>query len=291
MGSMLKIMAPAKLNLTLEVLAKRPDGFHEIRSVIQTINLCDSLRFQLSRDVTFQSDMPEWVPEKSLVSKTVRLLQEVTGCSKGVIIEISKRIPLVAGLGGDSSDAAATLRGLNHLWELELSTERLLELAEKLGSDVSFFLHGGTALIEGRGEVVVPLPPCPQRWVILVVPRTPRLTRKTAQLYASLKDNHYSDGQITKRLVEAIKAGEELPSSLLFNTFENVAFNRFTELNIYREHIVKIGAADVHLAGSGPTLFTLGKEIAQAEELYLRLRQQGLETYLTDTLAEIDRVK
>ncbi len=115
---MLTVPAPAKLNLTLEVLAKRQDGFHEIRSVIQTINLCDSLRFQLSQNIRFNSNMPNWIPAKSLVSKAAMSLQEATGCSKGAAIEVSKRIPLESGLGGDSSDAAATLRGLNKLWGL-----------------------------------------------------------------------------------------------------------------------------------------------------------------------------
>jgi len=148
----LTLQAPAKLNLTLEVLAKRRDGFHEIRSVIQTINLCDSLRFQLSRNIEFNSDQSSWIPEKSLVAKAASLLQEVTGCGKGATIEVNKRIPLLSGLGGDSSDAAATLRGLNKLWGLGLSQGELLELASQLGSDVAFFLYGGTALVEGRGR-------------------------------------------------------------------------------------------------------------------------------------------
>ncbi len=285
---MLTVLAPAKLNLTLEVLAKRRDGFHEIRSVIQTINLCDSLRFRLSQKVIFKSNMPNWIPEESLVFKAASLLQQTTGGSKGATIEVSKRIPLVSGLGGDSSDAAATLRGLNKLWGLGLSPEKLLELAAQLGSDVAFFLYGGTALVGGRGEMVTPLPPVPHMWVVLVAPPVPRLPRKTEQLYASLKATHYTDGQITERLVEELKAGREFTPSLLFNTFENVAFARFSELSVYREHMVKVGAANVHLAGSGPALFTLVKDRSQAEDLYLRLQQQRLESYLAETLAAVD---
>ena len=280
---MLTVLAPAKLNLTLEVLAKRQDGFHEIRSVIQTVSLCDSLRFQLSQNVELKSDMSDWIPEESLVSKAAALLQEVTGCSKGATIEGSKRIPLVSGLGGDSSDAAATLRGLNKLWGLGLSLEELLELASRLGSDVFFFLHGGTALVEGRGERVTLLPPFPRTWALLVVPSVPRLPGKTKQLYASLKTSHYTDGRITERLVEALRESREFTPSFLFNTFENVVFTRSSEIDVYRKHIVKLGAADVHLAGSGPALFTLIKDRAQAEDLYICLKHQGLETYLTET--------
>ena len=282
---MLTVLAPAKLNLTLEVLAKRPDGYHEIRSVIQTINLCDRLHFQASPKVTFKSNTPDWAPEKSLVSKTAGLLQETTGCTKGATIEVSNHIPLVSGLGGDSSDAAATLLGLNELWGLGLSQAKLLELAAQLGSDVAFFFYGGTALVEGRGELVTPLPPLPHRWVVLVVPDVPRLPEKTGQLYASLKTGHYTDGQITQKLVDELREGKE--PSTLFNTFENVAFTRFSELKVYRDHIRKIGAPNVHLAGSGPTLFTLLKDKSQAEDLYTRCQQQNMETYLVGTLAEL----
>ena len=288
---MITVLAPAKLNLTLEVLAKRQDGFHEIRSVIQTINLCDSLRFQLSQSIEFKSNLPNWIPNESLVSKTTSLLQEATGCAKGATIEVSKRIPLVSGLGGDSSDAAAILRGLNKLWELGLSPEKLLELAAQLGSDVAFFLYGGTALVKGRGEIVTPLPLLPHMRVVLVMPPVPRIQRKTEQLYASLETKHYTDGQITKRLVEALREGREFTPSLLFNTFENVAFDRFSELSAYQGHITALGASNVHLAGSGPSLFTLVKDKAQAEELYARLQQRNLECYLAETLAGIEEVE
>jgi len=288
---MLTVLAPAKLNLTLEVLAKRRDGFHEIRSVIQTINLCDSLRFQLSQNIEFKSNLPSWIPGESLVSKATSLLQEVTGCSKGATIEVSKRIPLVSGLGGDSSDAAAILRGLNKLWGLGLPQEKLLELAAELGSDVAFFLYGGTALVKGRGEIVAPLPPLPHMWVVLVIPPVPRKQGKTERLYASLKASHYTDGQITERLVEELREGREFTSSLLFNTFENIAFAGSSKLHVYKSHITKIGATNVHLAGSGPTLFTLVKDKTEAEDLYVRCRQQNLETYLTETLAGIEGVE
>ena len=278
------VPAPAKLNLTLEVLGKRPDGYHEIRSVFQTISLCDSLKFQSSEQVTFKSDLPEWTPGESLVAKAVSLLQETTGGSRGVAIEVNKRIPLVSGLGGDSSDAAATLQGLNKLWALGLSPKDLLELATQLGSDVPFFLHGGTALVQGRGETVTPLPSLPQMWVVLIVPDVPRLPEKTKQLYNRLNTSHYTDGQITKRLVAEIKEGRELTPSLLFNTFENVAFTRFPKLSVYRSHIIKTGAPGVHLAGSGPTLFTLFKNKTEAEDLYIRCQQQGMETYLVETI-------
>lgn len=280
---MIMVTAPAKINLTLEVLGKRADGFHEIRSVIQTISLCDHLSFQTGKKLEFKSDSPGWIAEKSLVAKAALLLQETTGCSRGAVITAEKSIPLVGGLGGDSSDAAATLRGLNQLWELELPKNKLLELANKLGSDIAFFLDGGTALVEGRGEIVTLLPPLPRMWVVLVIPDVPRPRGKTKQLYDSLKASHFTDGQITRQMAAKLKEGEELPTDLFFNTFEEVAFSTFSGLSVYRDSLVEAGASQVHLAGSGPTLFTLLKDKTRAEELYRRLKEQKIECYLAET--------
>jgi 4-diphosphocytidyl-2-C-methyl-D-erythritol kinase len=279
---MVEVRAPAKINLTLEVLGERPDGFHDIRSVIQTIDLYDRLRFHSSRQLRFSCDSPGFIIEESLVSRAAALLQEVSGFAKGATIEIEKGIPLVAGLGGDSSDAAAVLSGLNKLWKLRLSQAQLLGLASRLGSDVPFFLYGGTALVEARGEMVTALPPLPRRWVVLLVPPFSRQPQKTRQLYASLKPSHYTDGQITERLLNALNEGDFKPS-MLFNTFENVAFDLFPKLKLYRDHFVKLGAYRVHLAGSGPALFTLMDDQMQAENLYARCELQGLESYLAET--------
>ena len=278
---MLGVLAPAKINLTLEVLAKRPDGFHEIRSVIQAIGLYDHIRFNLSRRVEFRCGRQGWIAGKSLVSKAVSRLRETTGYTGGVTVEIEKHIPLLSGLGGDSSGAAATLRGLDRLWGLGLSFPELVELASQLGSDVSFFLYGGTALLKGRGELVMPLPVLPRMWVILVVPPVFRMAGKTARLYASLKPSHYTDGGITEKFIEVLG---ELKPEMLFNTFENVAFDRFAGLKVYKEHLIKLGAPHVHLAGSGPALFSLINDKEEAEELYTCYKDQGLECYLAETI-------
>jgi 4-diphosphocytidyl-2-C-methyl-D-erythritol kinase len=281
---MITISAPAKINLTLEVLGQRADGYHEVRSVIQTISLCDSLSFEPADGLEFKSDSADWVAEKSLVSKAAMLLQPTGRHSRGAIVGVKKLIPLLAGLGGDSSDAAATLRGLNQLWGLGLTREQLVPLARQLGSDVAFFLYGGTALVEGRGEIVTPLPPLLHRWVVVAVPPLPRQPGKTRQLYESLRPGHYTDGRITQKLMAEIRAGREFSTSLLFNTFENVALAHFSGLDVSRRHMVKMGATNVLLAGSGPALFTLLEDKAQAEALCSRLKEPGREPYLTETL-------
>ena len=280
---MLTIEAPAKINLTLEVLGKRVDGYHEIRSMIQTINFCDSLQITQNKEVRFKSNKSVWSGEQSLVAKAVKLLQAATGSTQGASIKIKKCLPLISGLGGDSSDAAAVLRGLNQLWELGLSTTKLQALTQQLGSDVSFFLSGGTALMEGRGEKVTPLPPMPHQWVILIIPEVPRLPGKTKRVYSMLRPSHYTDGKITEKLITFLKSGGEFSSSLLYNVFENVVFGSGEELTILRDHILKTGAPNIHLAGSGPTMFTLLEDKSQAEDLLVRLKNQRIEAFLTET--------
>ncbi|MDD4876248.1 MAG: 4-(cytidine 5'-diphospho)-2-C-methyl-D-erythritol kinase [Dehalococcoidales bacterium] len=284
---MLNIKAPAKLNLTLEVLGKRPDSFHEIRSVIQTINLYDNITMQLSRNIDFRSDMTEWNSEKSLVSQAIILVQQAAGCSKGVTIDINKHIPLESGLGGDSSDAAAVMSGLNQLWELNLSREKLVELASHLGSDVAFFLYGGTAFLYGRGEMVKQLPSLTGIWLVLLVPPITSFSGKTGWLYASLKAKHYTKGRITDRLANALSRSKEIKAGNLYNVFDKVAFNTFTGLEDYREYFLQTGIDNVHVAGSGPVLYTLVKNKDEAEKIYFHLWQQGLEAYLVETLSAI----
>ena len=280
---MLTVKAPAKLNLTLEVLGKRPNGYHEVRSVLQTVDLCDTLSFQPYHGIHFEADLPSWSAGKSLVGKAVSLLQRTFAVSSGVDIKMGKRIPQLAGLGGDSSGAAAVLRGLNELWELDLSMEKLLALAVQLGSDVPFFLYGGTALAEGRGEKVTPLPPLPRMWVVLFVPDVPREPGKTGRMYAAIRPAHYTDGRVTEDLMKALKEGGFRPT-MLFNTFENIAFALTSRLNVYKEHFIKLGAPDVHLAGSGPALFALLEDESQAKGLYTRCKNQGMEAYLVGTV-------
>jgi 4-diphosphocytidyl-2-C-methyl-D-erythritol kinase len=281
---LITLKAPAKINLTLEVLRKRPDGFHEIRSVLQTIDLCDTLHIQSGKGISFRCDMPGWSVKNSLLSKSVRLLQKVTGCKQGAAISLEKRIPLLSGLGGDSSDAAALLKGLNDFWGLNLSHEKLQELAARLGSDVAFFLSGGTALAEGRGEIISPLPPLQQLWVLVIFPDIKVGPGKTARMYAALNTSHFTDGSITDRLTAAIKEGKMPDASRLFNAFKNIAFHVYSELLSFNVRLIKVGVCDVYLAGSGPALFTIFQEKSQAENFYQRCKDQGMKVYLTKTL-------
>jgi len=284
---MIKLLAPAKINLTLEVLAERSDGFHEILSVIQTINLCDSFSFQTGKEIVIRCDNKAWHAEQSLVTRVVALLKRETGYSGGALIEISKKIPLSSGLGGDSSDAAAVLKGLNQLWDLNISQRGLVERASRLGSDIPFFLFGGTALLRGRGEIVSPLPPMEKVWLVLLVPPMKRLKDKTAQQYKNLNADNYTDGRLTEELVVLLTRNEQISRDNLYNVFENFACDSFKGLDEYYQKFLQAGSRSIHLAGSGPILLTVVKKRAQAHKIYTALKMQGLEAYLVETLEGI----
>lgn len=272
---MLKVVAPAKINLTLEVLKKREDGYHEIRSIVQTISLHDSLSFEPNQRTEFRCNAPDWSFEKSLVSRAVKLMREATRSSLGATIQIEKKIPLVAGLGGDSSDAAATLRGLSILWQTGLSLKDLLGLAAKLGSDVPLFIHGGTLLVEGKGERITPLSPPPPTYVVLLVLNAPKIEGKTAQLYARLKPGDYTTGKITEDFMKTLNNKEKtLPGP--FNVFDSAAAGFFKGLKEYRQMFIEAGAMEVHLAGSGPTMFTLVSDVNEAEKIQRNLQRKKL---------------
>ncbi|RJQ39242.1 MAG: 4-(cytidine 5'-diphospho)-2-C-methyl-D-erythritol kinase [Dehalococcoidia bacterium] len=275
----LSLNAPAKVNLTLEVLGKRPDGYHELKSVMQTIGLCDTLSLEPSSAIKYVCANPDWQPDKSLLPKAVNLLRECSGTDKGAIINLTKNIPLVSGLGGESSLAAAGLNGLNRLWGLDLSPPELEALAAKLGSDVPFFVRGGTALSQGRGEIITPLPPLPESQLVLLVPEVPEIPQKTARLYGCLNPGHYTKGEKTDRLVTCLKEGGQVPTDMLFNVFDEVAAEVFSGLGEYRQRFVSAGARDVHLAGAGPAMFALYDTKNEAEAAHRRLAAQGLKGY------------
>ena len=198
---MLTASAYAKLNLTLEVLGKRSDGYHEIASIMQTINLHDTLSFQSAQDIKLICNKPELNSSDNLVIRAARLLQETTNCQQGVTIHLHKKIPSSSGLGGGSSDATATLIALNQLWKLNLPLYQLHHLATALGSDAPFFLHGGTALVEGHGDRITPLLPLPPLWIVLLHPVI-RVPHKTQKLYAGLNPSHFTSGEHTRKVAK-----------------------------------------------------------------------------------------
>ncbi len=282
---MLTLTAPAKINLTLEVLAKRSDGYHEMRSVLQALNLCDTLSFESADELRFLCEDPLWQAEKSLVVKAADKLKAMTGTKRGALINIVKDIPLCSGLGGDSSDAAAVLMGLDRLWETDIPPEQLAVMAGELGSDVPFFLNGFTALAAGRGEIVTPLPTVPRTWVIILMPGVVIPASKTTDLYSRIKPAHFTDGSLTDAFALRVKRGRKLENAELYNVFEKVAFDAFSGLKKCRDDFQDAVESPVHLAGAGPSLFAFVRDWQEAVRVVSSLREKKLEALVARTLS------
>lgn len=277
---MLTVNAYAKVNLTLEVLDRRPDGYHEIVSVMQTVDLHDVVELTVAEDVTLACDRPELEMPDNLALRAAVSLRDKAGVRDGVHIDLRKAIPTSAGLGGGSSDAAATLLGLSLLWGLDMSADDLTPLAAALGSDVPFFLRGGTAMVQGRGERVRPLPGTSLEWVLIVTPAI-EVPNKTAALYSALSPSSYTAGHLTRKLEARIRGGGDVPPQLLFNAFDDVAEEAYPGIREYLDTLHALGAREVHLAGSGPSLYTPVSRREQGTALQLVLRHRyGWEAHL-----------
>lgn len=279
----LRIEAHAKVNLTLEVLGKRDDGYHEVVSVLQTISLADTIALEPHDTLQLRCDVPGLQSPDNLVLRAAEVLRLATGGQRGASIDLRKRIPVAAGLGSGATDAAAALAGLDRLWETHLPADRMAALAAELGSDVSFFLCGGTALASGRGERVCALPSPPAVWMVVLKPEIV-IPGKTARLYSMLGAGHFSTGDRTERLAAGIRAGADIEEALLYNVFERVAFDCVPELPGYRSRFLEAGAARVHLAGAGPALFALVPGEAEGRAVQTKLEAMGLEAYVVRTV-------
>ena len=255
------VRAPAKINWTLDVLGKRPDGYHEIRSIMQTIDVNDTLVFEPADELTITVEGDDGLidtpREENLAFRAAELLRGRAGHRAGTHIRLAKGIPVAAGLGGGSSDAAATLRGLRALWEVDISDEALAELGARLGSDVPFFLRGGTALVSGRGEIIEPLPDAQAEEVEIAPPPLRVLTDKTTRMYAALRQEHYTDGSHTEALADRIRRGEPVRDEDCFNVFEAVLAEVDPKAAAALE-AARDSRGRPHLCGSGPAHFTLG---------------------------------
>ena len=269
----------AKVNWVLEVLQRRPDGYHEVRTVIQAIDLSDTLELRPASELCLEVNGEGLPPEQeNLVTKAARLLRERADGLPGARMRLSKAVPVAAGLGGGSSDAAAALRGLNELWGLDLPLEALVDIAAGLGSDVPFFLHGGTALAEGRGERVTPLSDAPRQELVIALPPL-ILADKTRHMYSLLTSADYTDGSMAGRLAHAIHQGRPVAEEHLFNVFDGPAFRAFPELERLRRALLAAGARSVHLAGSGPALFALVDNATERERLSRAAAEAGAKAF------------
>ena len=277
------VKTPAKVNLTLEVLGRRDDGYHEIASVMQAVSLFDTLTLFTAESVSLSSDVPELETRDNLVYRAADLIKREKARAEGVDIRLHKGIPIAGGMGGGSSDAAATLLGINVLWGLDLDNRELEKLAAQLGSDVPFFVSGGTALAKGRGELISPLPSPQIPWLVLAYQPNP-LDEKTASAYGALTPDDYTDGRSTTRLVSILENGAVPDSPSLFNVFDSGAKKLFPGIDKAWAALEAVSGAPVHLSGAGPTLFCLVEGRSEGERVVGECIKRGLDCRLVRTL-------
>lgn len=281
-----RVQAPAKVNPVLEVLSKRPDGYHELSLVFQAIALFDELEFIRGGDglrvEIAESPEPLAADDSNLVVKAAKLfLKEILRGTADVLIRLKKRIPLAAGLGGGSSDAAATLLGLDLVFNAMSSKEHLQSLAAQLGSDVPFFLSGGTALGTGRGEVITPWEAAPEMWLVLAKPAQ---GLSTPAVYQSGKAE-FSPGKKTAAF-RGLLGEKSLPkiAGSLFNSLQPAAFYLMPEVESLRNRMVEAGALGALVSGSGPTVFGIAKSQKAAGEIAVKLLGEGRTVFIAPTL-------
>ena len=282
----LEAKARAKLNLSLDVLCRREDGYHELRMVMQTVELCDTLRLETGTGEPLRmcSDLG-FLPanEKNLAAAAALRLCEAVGADpKGVSIELKKSIPVCAGLAGGSADAAAVLRGLNCLLELGLPPERLAEVGGKVGSDVPYCVWGGTALAEGRGEVLTALPALPQCHVVLC---KPPFSVSTPELFGRIDSVRIRCRPDTAGLIAALRRGDLAGGARrVYNVFEDVLPERRAgTVREVKNTLIQNGALGAGMSGTGPTVFGLFDSLEAARAAYELLRGRYQETFLTRT--------
>ena len=282
MSGVLAVRAFAKINLELRVLGRRSDGYHELRTTFQTIALHDTLTLRRTRGAFRLESNARDVPldETNLIWRAALALCQATGraSTSGAAVYVRKRIPAGAGLGGGSSNAAAALVGLTALWNLKIAPDRLLEVAASLGSDVPFFLVGGTALGVGRGELLYPLPGLPATPVVLV---HPHFSVSTADAYRWHDETRGATGSATPQRIALAWHPTGLAA---LNDLEAAVLPRYPAIGRAKRQLLGAGASVAMMSGSGSTVFGLFASTAQAGQAARRLAAPGRTVVLTRTI-------
>ena len=281
---MVTVEANAKINLTLDILGKRPDGFHEVAMVMQSIGLHDTLTMEKTDgEIALSINVP-WLKadEKNLAWRAAELVRQEYGLTGAVRMELTKRIPIAAGLAGGSADAAAVLKGMNELYNLQMSEARLCELGAKLGSDIPFCLMGGTMLATGRGEVLTRLADMPETWVVLAKPRISVSTAWAYQNYDEQGAECHPDNEAIKKAIA--RGNRKAVAGLLCNVLESVTIKKYDVIADYKQMMLDKGAMASMMSGSGPTVFGLARNREQAEAIANVLRQNtNADVFVTRT--------
>ncbi len=263
----LRLRAHAKINLYLDVLNLRDDGYHEIQTLMQSIALSDDLQItHHPSTIKIHCNHPELAnSQDNLAFKAAVLLKDQTGIDKGARIELDKRIPLGAGLAGGSADAAAVLTGLNKLWDLNLSSAQLQLLGAQLGSDIPFCLQGGTFWAEGRGEKLKEVSQFPEASVVIAAPR---FSLSTAKIYGKWDEVGARTKTDQSRLMKSMQAGDLRETCFcLANALEEVVFRSYPLVSELKSKSLEAGALGSLMSGSGPCVFSIAESPKQAKKI------------------------
>jgi 4-diphosphocytidyl-2-C-methyl-D-erythritol kinase len=272
----------AKVNLALEGLGRRSDGYHELSTVMQAVDLFDRLTVERAETITLEtSDAALPTDDRNLVVRAARLLREASGVQAGARIVLDKRIPVAAGLGGGSSDAAATLWALNRLWGLRWRQERLMTLAVGLGMDVPFFLGPGRAVGTGRGEVLKALPTVGGYAMVLVNPGVPLSTQ---EVYGRVPEGWHAKPEGTKRMLEALRTRNAAKvAAALTNHLERWVEPAMPVIGRMKAALLAAGALGAVMSGSGPTVFGVARSLDQARQIQRRVNRAGWSAWAVRT--------
>ena len=289
-NEILREKAYAKLNLSLDVLAKRADGYHDLCMIMQSVEHHDDVSILLNREGRYraQSDR-RYLPcdERNIALRAAKLFLERTGHGDlGASVRLRKRVPVCAGLGGGSSDAAAVLRALNRAFDHPLTLPELETLGLELGSDVPYCIAGGTMLAEGRGEVLTALTPMPETWVVICKPDFPI---STPELFRRIDARSSRCRPDTEGIRRALEQGDvRAVSQRMYNVFEDVLEHRAGDITAIKSTLLGAGAEGSVMSGTGSAVFGLFTSREHAENAAAILRSQYRETFLTRTIGRLD---
>jgi len=284
MPTSLLLTAPAKVNLSLDVLGHREDGYHFVEMVLQTIDLCDEIKVERTTNgkikvICSHPHVP--TSQDNLVWKAAQLLREECGGTRGLgaTITISKNIPVAAGLAGGSSNAATVMKGLNQLWGLNLPESELARIGLRLGADIPFCLRGGTALARGIGEELTTISSPPKLWVVLF---KPNVGVSTAEVYKNYDETIVRRRPNNRALLTAIESGDlQAMAAAMENVLESVTFGRLPLLLRLKQKAMELGALTALMSGSGPTIYALTPDYRRAIAIYNGLKHQVEFSYIT----------
>jgi 4-diphosphocytidyl-2-C-methyl-D-erythritol kinase len=271
--------APAKINLALDVLGKREDNYHNLRMVMTTVDLYDRLYFEvLEKDVIIINSNKYFVPkdDKNFAYKAAKIIKERYHLNQGVKITINKSIPVAAGLAGGSSDAAATIRGLNRLFNLSMSLEEMIEIGKEIGSDVPFCIYNKTAIAEGRGERLTVLPRPMKCWVVLI---KPNFGVSTKEIFDHVNMNTICHPNVDA-VIHAVKNQDyQKLCQSIGNSLEDVTFSLYPEVKELKEKLKRLGADAVLMSGSGPTIYALTLKERKAKTIMNSIDKNHFQRY------------